>query len=691
MPSSVEEDAISATEVLSGSFIAATGVRVYWNQDAPVCVNWGASELVRAVPLVELFTTGEQRARTSQGYVRSAAGERLRYVQHHDETDRTRIEQHDPITGITVVTEITRAGSDSAWRIVQLIRNDGPGPLELTAVVTACAGLGHGEQGIDELELVHGRSEWLAEGRWRTERLRELLPAVNLELHEQDARGRYACVSLGAWSSGEVLPTGVIVDTRTDEALAWQVESSAGWVWELTQGREGAHLALSGPTDAEHAFAHVLEAGEAFESVPAVIVTSQRGRDGAFAELTAARRSTMNWNRADRVLPLVYNDFMNTTMGDPSSERLLPLIEAAASVGAEVFCIDAGWFAARESGADWWSTVGVWREGLGRFEGGLRALIDVIHKAGMASGLWLEPEVVGVSSPAADLLPHDAFLQRGGRRVVEDRRYHLDFRHPAARAHLDETVDHLVRDYGISYLKLDYNINPGAGTDVGGGGAGDGLLGHARAYRDWLIGLRRRHPALLIENCSSGAMRMDYALLGVVHLQSTSDQQDFRLYPPIAASAPASIVPEQAGNWAYPSAKMTHEETSFALVTGLAGRLYLSGFLHELRPDQQSLVAEAVALHRRLRAHLVESTAFWPLGLPGWEDETIALGLRGPDGDIVAVWNRSADAAVIELAGVRGAVTDAFPQGVGVQRTANGSSVTLPPGPAARLLVFDRG
>ena len=68
-------------------------------------------------------------------------------------------------------------------------------------------------------------------------------------------------------------------------------------------------------------------------------------------------------------------------------------------------------------------------------------------------------------------------------------------------------------------------------------------------------------------------------MLARFDLQSTSDQQDFLLYPPIAAGAPVQILPEQAGNWAYPQPSMSHEEIAFTMVTGLSGRLYLSGFL----------------------------------------------------------------------------------------------------------------
>jgi alpha-galactosidase len=249
-------------------------------------------------------------------------------------------------------------------------------------------------------------------------------------------------------------------------------------------------------------------------------------------------------------------------------------------------------------------------------------------------------------------------------------------------------VDHLVEQFGVGYLKLDYNINPGAGTEHNATGAGAGLLGHTRAFREWLRKVQQRHPSLRIENCSSGAMRADYSLLSVTHLQSTSDQQDFRLYPPIAASAPASILPEQCGNWAYPARGMNDEETVFTLVTGLSGRLYLSGFLDDLRPDQRTRVAEAVALHKTLRADLAEAVPFWPLGLPEWGADTVSLGLRSGREDLVFVWDRSEDPSSFVLPGIAEAEV-IFPVAGGawdLHPTDEGLSVTTPTGIGARVL-----
>ncbi|GAA4491895.1 glycoside hydrolase family 36 protein [Microbacterium panaciterrae] len=641
---------------------------VRWSEDSPAVLGAENALLGRDdIVLVEIFTAAEQRRRTSQAYARSAVGARLRVIAVDDVAPRAAghgwtvvVVQRDPLTGIEVRSTLTAPASVTALRVQHELRNGGTSEVVLTTV--ASASVGFGAKGLDGLEILLADSEWLAENRWHGQPLRALLPDLSLPVHAQDGRGRATLTSHGSWSTGEHLPIGIVHDRDDGAAFAWQIESGAGWHVDLSQDLGGATVGLFGPTDLEHQFAHRCAPGATFTTVPVALAVSGAGPDGAIAALTGYRRALRAVEGAAS-LPVVYNDFMNTLMGQPSSEALRPLIAAAADAGAEVFCIDAGWFADPALG-DWWSTVGEWREAPARFDtAGLAGITDGIRARGMRVGLWLEPEVVGVDSPTARQLPEEAFFRRFGQRVQEHGRYHLDFRHAAVRAHLDETVDVLVREYGVSYLKLDYNINPGAGTESEAAAAGDGLLGHLRAFRSWLVDLQRRHPGLLLENCSSGAMRADYALLEVTHLQSTSDQQDFLRYPPIAASAPASILPEQCGNWAYPAAGMTVDETGFTLVTGLSGRLYLSGFLDQLRPEQKQLLAEAVALHRELRDQLCGCVPFWPLGLPGWEDDAVCLGYRLADGSaLLFVWDRSEAAGEILLPGVFGAAERIFPE-----------------------------
>jgi alpha-galactosidase len=194
-------------------------------------------------------------------------------------------------------------------------------------------------------------------------------------------------------------------------------------------------------------------------------------------------------------------------------------------------------------------------------------------------------------------------------------------------------------------IKMDYNVNPGAGTDRDATSPGAGLLRHTRGVLSWLDGVLDRHPELIIENCASGAMRADAAMLSRLQLQSTSDQQDAARYATIAAAAPMLVLPEQAGSWAYPAPEMDLEETALTLQAGLLGRLYLSGYLHQLRGEQQALVQEAVVAYKALRPEIRAGLPGWPMGLPGWDDEQLALSLRTPDSTLLTAWHRGAGPA----------------------------------------------
>ncbi len=601
----------------------------------------------RALPLADVVLAGEGRAWSGRRYCESATAPRLRYAGHvaTDGADhgrpwrQLRVDLADPGSadpgsadpGRGLRAEVTYRMLDGTGTVRSWVRliNTGPAPLTVTSVTSF---LGGAAGDPAELDVWWAGNDWLAEGRWTARALRDLLPDLGPARGTAQPRGCFGRTSLGTWSSGRYLPMGALAERSPDRATGrtwlWQVENQGGWHWQVGERDGAAYLAALGPTDTEHQWRVTLAPGQAFTTVPAAVAVSDAGFDGALAALTSGRRAARRPHPDHQRLPVIFNDYMNTLMGDPSTERLRPLIRAAGAVGAEYFCIDAGWYA--QAGEPWWDTVGEWQPAASRFPGGLSQVLDDIRDHGMVPGLWLEPEVVGVRSPVADRLPPAAFLARDGQRVVEHGRYHLDLRHPAAVQHLDQVVDRLVGDLGVGYLKLDYNINAGPGTDVGRVSPGAGLLGHNRAHLAWLDAVLDRHPGLVLENCASGGMRADHALLARLQLQSTSDQQDLLRYAAIAAAAPATAPPEQGAVWAYPQPEFSDAEIAFTLCSALLGRIHLSGHLDRMSPAQQHLVAAAIAVYREIRADLAQSVPRWPLGPPGWDDPWLALALCTP-------------------------------------------------------------
>ncbi|MFI1032891.1 glycoside hydrolase family 36 protein [Streptomyces sp. NPDC020951] len=619
--------------------------------DAAGSVGLGAPVRNRdtLVPLVEVTATGHGRTWSGERFIDTAIGDRMVYRGREAGRDgdwhRTTIRLTDPETGLAAdITLRTIPGSRFLRSQVRLV-NEGSAPLQLESVSSLTLGGIVDETGaLDGLTLHWADNDWLAECRWRQAAFREHIVPLNRSAHGHEGRGCFERYSQGGWSTGRHLPIAALTDDRTGRAWLWQIESSAGWRYETGEREGAAYLALFGPDDAHHQWRQLLAPGEEFTTVPAVLVGVEAGGpDAAFGELTAYRRRMRRAHPDHTALPVIYNDYMNTLMGDPTTDKLLPLVEAAGAVGAEVFVIDAGWY--DDDAQGWWDAVGAWEPSASRFPGGIQQVLDAIRAHGMTPGLWLEPEVVGVRSPLADTLPPEAFFRRGGLRVTEHGRHHLDLRHPAARAHLDRVVDRIVGDWGVGYLKLDYNINIGPGTETGAESAGAGLLGHHRAHLDWLGSLLDRHPGLVLENCASGGLRMDYAQLGVVQVQSTSDQQDPWRYPPIAAAAATAATPEQAAVWAYPQPHFSLDEIAFSVTGALLGRIHLSGFLDRMSPEQFELVRSGISVYRRIRPEIRSGRPFWPLGLPSWQDTWIAHGLRGSGSTLLTIWRRESAAA----------------------------------------------
>lgn len=620
-----------------------------------------------ALPLVDVTLLGHGTGWSGPRFTGTALGRRLRHRAHHaaygDGWHHLTVQLQDPAGGLTVFVEYSSPDAVPVLRTRVRLRNNGDAPVAVRSVSSLLLGA---LPSPDVLDVHRARNDWLAECRWYAEELRESVPDTGRALHGHDGRAGLRLAGRGSWPTDGHLAMGAFTDRGTGRCWLWQIESAASWLWEAGEADHHTYLSLSGPTADDHQWRQVLAPREEFTSEYAALALGD-GFDGALAALTDYRRRVRRPHPDHDRLPVVFNDYMNTLMGDPTTEKLLPLIDAAAEAGAEYFCVDAGWYddggddggedegkgeGKGESGdgsgggedAGWWDSVGAWLPSTRRFPGpgGLTAVLDRIRERGMVPGLWLEPEVVGVRSPLAAELPDEAFLRHeGGVRVTEQGRHQLDLTHPAARAHLDRTVDRLVGDWGVGYLKLDYNITTSA----------PGLLDHSRAWLSWLSAALDRHPGLVVENCGSGGLRMDGASLAVAQLQSTSDQQDPLRCPPIAAAAPTAVPPEQGAVWAYPQPGFTDEEIGFTLGSALLGRVHLSGHLDRMTPRQLGLVREALVTYKAIRGDLPRSVPFWPLGLPGWTDAWVALGMRVPfpDTTYLLVWRRAGGEAEVTL------------------------------------------
>ena len=159
----------------------------------------------------------------------------------------------------------------------------------------------------------------------------------------------------------------------------WQIETSGSWHWEVSDIRGTLYVQAGGPTYQENGFLKLLKPDEHFFSVPCTVSAAEGEFQKAVAELTKYRRRIRRKNEDNEKLPVIFNDYMNCLMGDPTTEVLKPLIDSAAESGCEYFCVDCGWY----SDGHWWDGVGEWLPSDRRFPGGIEEVIRYIRDKGM--------------------------------------------------------------------------------------------------------------------------------------------------------------------------------------------------------------------------------------------------------------------------------------------------------------------
>mgnify|MGYP001061532032 FL=1 len=613
--------------------------------------SWGKTEPFN---VVEVQVSGLDRAGERHGtkYVRTSPGYRLVLKEFRDDRNaagrKIEVETQDEETGLVVTSHYQFYDGIAVVRAWTTLYNGGKEDLGIE-YVSSFAITGIEKEGIrlpeDKLELWIPHNGWQKELHWNRYRLDELgMSSTQPEAIRRTSK-TIGINNAGNWSTKEYIPMGYLYNEEAGSALYWQIEHNGSWYWEIADQDGHLYLKLSGPTEHQSHWWKNLTPGESFESVPVSVGSLIGGFDEAMGELTKYRRAIRRSNADNENLPVIFNDYMNCLFADPTTEKELPLIEAAKEAGCEYYVIDAGWYA----DGFWWDYVGEWLPSAKRFPNGLEEVTNRIVEKGMVPGVWLELEVMGIKCPLADQVPEDWYFIRHGKKVSDRSRYQLDFRNPAVQKYASDVIDRLVRDYRVGYIKMDYNIEPGIGTEIGADSFGEGLLGHERAYLEWLEGIFEKYPQLVIENCSSGGLRMDYAMLSRYSIQSTSDTEDYIKYSTIAANAPSALTPEQAAVWSYPLKEGDDEEAVFNMVNAMLLRIHQSGHLAQISRERFALVKEGIDYYKKIRRDLRQGLPFWPIGPASYQDGWASVAIVSGKKTYMAVWRRGSQESTVTL------------------------------------------
>ena len=408
----------------------------------------------------------------------SAVTTELMYESHAIEGNVLTVVQKSDIAKITSV--FTAYDDTNAIRVTQTIQNISDEEMCLELLNTFSLRIGKSVEGEHKDWYLH---------RFTNGRYTESMPDVRsfYDLGMYWRHGFYYMRNVGNVSSLENVPQGIIENRKTSDFIMYQIESYSSWYVELASLDDMFTLQLGGPNANYHMWNKVLKPQDEYTAVP-VTLAHGKSVNEVVAQMTHYRRHIIPKSEADQNLPSIYNEYMHYSWDDPNAKRTMETAPAVAKTGCAYYVIDCGWHNSRDydTTGEMYQHFGTWKEDLGRFPNGIKAVSDDVHSLGMKFGLWIAPEVVGRKNE--EMLAYyddDCFMTRNGKKITNGTGYCLDYRHPKVRAYMTETIDRMVNEYGCDYIKFDGCPNPGFGSEFHSTSLGDGLEGYIDAFTAW--------------------------------------------------------------------------------------------------------------------------------------------------------------------------------------------------------------
>lgn len=323
---------------------------------------------------------------------------------------------------------------------------------------------------------------------------------------------------------------------------------SGNWIVRGERREDGGVAVCAGLHD--WAFARTLAPGESMDS-PHIAAALGCHADLHTISLPLARVGRRHWYPRGPLieqLPAEWNHWFSYEDQRIDAATFMANADAAAKLGFEACTLDAGWFGDAEGSLHWHDIRGDWdKVNAERFPDGLLKISEHVRGLGMRFGLWCEIE--GLGPHAALSRRHPAFpaLREG-----EPLGY-VCLGNPEARAWAYDELDRLIRTYRCDWIKLDFNVDPKAGCDRidHGHGEGDGLYAHIEGLYEVLDRLRAAHPDVLLENCSSGGLRLDLGMARHTHASFLSDPDWPEHSLQVFWGVSTFLAPDRALHWSY--------------------------------------------------------------------------------------------------------------------------------------------
>ncbi len=255
-----------------------------------------------------------------------------------------------------------------------------------------------------------------------------------------------------------------------------------------------------------------LEPGASFQAPETVLVYSGQGLGAmthTFHDLYRNHLIRSSYKEKDR--PVLINNW-EATYFDFDTDKLTAIAKEASRLGIEMLVMDDGWFGNRNSDN---CSLGDWTVNEEKLPGGLKRLVDEVHKLGMKFGIWFEPEMISPDSKLYKEHPDWALQLKGRTPVLAREQLVLDLSRPEVVDYVYGCLRNILTSAGIEYVKWDMNRQI---TDIGSSYLPKDQQGelshrHTLAVYELQERLITEFPDLLLENCSGGGARFDPGML----------------------------------------------------------------------------------------------------------------------------------------------------------------------------------
>lgn len=269
-------------------------------------------------------------------------------------------------------------------------------------------------------------------------------------------------------------------------------------------------------------FYYQLDAGETFTAPEVVMACTERGLTGLSHLYHDFIRSNINKSRfMHEERPVLINTW-EAVFFEFDDKKLVEVAKAAKKMGVEMLVMDDGWFGKRDNDK---SGLGDWYINKDKIRCGLHDLVKQVNDLDMKFGIWFEPEMVSADSDLYRTHPDWALEIPGRNAILSREQLALDISRKEVQDYLIESVNAILDNANIAYMKWDINRSV---TDLWSNalaGERQGELSHRMVLGLYRImdGIIKTHPDILFEGCSGGGGRFDLAMISYYPQYWSSD------------------------------------------------------------------------------------------------------------------------------------------------------------------------